>query len=171
MLARYHPGRQASQRHLFIETPIVEKSRRALEYVLTTVFWGLWFYLVMPLLSLALWYAGFYLFTDRMITLGGYQAFADQLLQYTAVVLVMGVMLMLWIIWNLLHYGRHDRRNVKPRPITSFQIGDAMHLDAACVTALQASRHIALHFDDVRCPVIDQVIDGPGAVRCVSKPG
>jgi len=125
----------------------------------------------MPLLSLALWYAGIYLFTDRMITLGGHQAFADQLLQYTAVIFVMGLTLALWVTWNLLHYGRRDRRNVAPRPVTTLQIGDAMHLDPGCVTALQASRAIALHFNDARCPVIDQVIDGPGPVPCAARLG
>ncbi len=171
LLARFHAGQQAGQRHLFIESPVVEKSRRALEYGLTAVFWGLWAYLVMPLLSLMLWYAGIFLFTDRMITLGGYQAFADQLLQYTAVIFVMGLMLALWMTWNLLHYGRHDRRNVAPRPVTTVQIGDAMHLDTDCVTALQASRAIALHFNDARCPVIDEVIDGPGPAPCATRPG
>ena len=171
LLARLHAGQPAGQRHLFIESPIVEKSRRALEYVLTTVFWGMWAYLVIPLLSLALWYAGIYLFTDRMITLGGYEAFASQLLQYTAVILVMGLMLALWVTWNLLHYGRRDRRNVAPRPVTTLQIGDAMHLDTGCVTALQASRAIALHFNDTRCPVIDEVIDGPDSAPCAARPG
>jgi biofilm PGA synthesis N-glycosyltransferase PgaC len=171
LLARFHPGRNANQRHLYIESAIVEKSRRALEYVLTTVFWGVWAYLVMPLLSLALWYGGIYLFTDRMITLGGYQAFADQLLQYTAVVFAMGLVLALWMGWNIVHYGRRDRRTVPPRPVTSLQIGDVMRLDPACIAALQSSRAIALHFNEARCPVIDRVVDGPESLRCLGKNG
>ena len=165
LLAQLH----VSQRHLFIDSPIVENSRRTLEYVLTVVFWGVWAYLVMPLLSLALWYGGIYLFTDRMVTLGGYQAFADQLLQYTAVILAMGVALLLWVAWNFFHYGRHDRRNVIPRQVTTLQIGETMHLETRCVSALQESRAIALHFDESRLPVIERMSGGPPAACGTGK--
>lgn len=123
----------------------------------------------MPLLSLALWYGGIYLFTDRMITLGGYQAFADQLLQYTAAVLAMGIALLLWVAWNFFHYGRHDRRNVIPKQVTTPQVGETMHLDPRCVSALQESRAIALHFDESRLPVIERMSGGPPAACGTGK--
>ena len=150
--------RTRDHRHLFVEESWVAHSRRLTEITLTMFFWGLWIYLVLPLVSLMLWFAGIYLFVDRMITLGGYRAFADQLGNYATAVLLMWSLLTLWVVWNLMRYGgRHERRNVKPPHVSDKQMADSMGLTTAVVRSLRSKRSVALHFKSENRPAIDSV--------------
>ncbi len=147
----------ANQRHYFLDHPIIVFSRRVAELMITVVFWGLWVYLVTPLLSLMLWFIGIYLFVDRMITLGGYEAFAEQIVNYGSAVFVMWLTLTLWVIWNLRRYGQHNRRTEPPPYVTDDQMAEAMHLPVGTISRAHASRHIHLHFDQHERPVIEKL--------------
>ena len=147
--------RSQEQRHLFIEHPIVVYARRFAELTITAAFWGVWIYLVMPLLSLLLWFAGIYLFVDRMISLGGYRAFSDQLVNYGVTVLVMWSALTLWVVWNVTRYGHRERRSVRPRHVSDKQMAAAMGLSTELVKRLRSERMVALHFESESRPVID----------------
>lgn len=148
----------ANQRHYFLDHPVVVFSRRVAELMLTVVFWGLWAYLVTPLLSLLLWYVGIYLFVDRMITLGGYEAFAEQLVNYGSVVFVMWLLLTLWVTWNMRRYGQNNRRTVPPPHVTRAEMAAAMKLPVETLDQLSASRISYLHFDNRELPVIEKII-------------
>jgi biofilm PGA synthesis N-glycosyltransferase PgaC len=150
----------ANQRHNFLDHPIVVFSRHVMEMLMTFVFWGLWVYLIAPLLSLLLWYIGIYLFVDRMITLGGYEAFAEQLANYSLVIFVMWLFLTLWVIWNLRRYGQHNRRTVLPPHVTKTQMAEAMHLTPESLQRLNASRVTHMHFDAQELPVIERTVPG-----------
>lgn len=150
------PG--ANQRHNFLDHPIMVFSRRVAELVITVVFWGLWAYLVTPLLSLLLWYIGISLFVDRMITLGGYEAFAGQLVNYGSVVFVMWLTLTLWVVWNLKRYGRRNRRTVPPLPVTRAEMAEAMKLTPETLRRLNTSRVSYLHFNNRELPVIEKIV-------------
>lgn len=146
-----------NQRHYFLDHPIIVFSRRVAELMITVLFWGLWVYLVTPLLSLALWFIGIYLFVDRMITLGGYEAFAEQLVNYGSAVFVMWLVLTLWVIWNLRRYGQHNRRTEPTPHVTDDQIAEIMRLPVETISRAHASRHIHLHFDRHERPVIEKL--------------
>ncbi|GAB4507031.1 MAG: hypothetical protein Tsb0026_00820 [Sulfuricaulis sp.] len=148
----------ANQRHYFLDHPIVVFSRHVMEVLMTFVFWGLWVYLVAPLLSLLLWYIGIYLFVDRMITLGGYEAFAEQLINYGAAVFVMWLLLTLWVLWNLRRYGQRNRRTVPPPHVTHAQMAESLHLSSESLRRLNASRVIHMHFDGQEYPVIEKTV-------------
>lgn len=150
----------ANQRHYFLDHPIMVFSRRVAELLITVIFWGLWAYLVTPLLSLVLWYIGFTLFVDRMITLGGYENFAVQMFNYGAAVFVMWLLLTLWVMWNLHRYGQNNRRTVPPSHVTKAQIAEAMHLPLEVIRRLNASRVTHLHFDSKERPVIEKTVPG-----------
>ncbi len=164
LLLWVRPRRGVEHRHMFVENAVIAGSRRAIELVLTMVFWGLWAYLVAPMLSLLLWFAGIYLFTDRMITLGGYEAFARQLGTYTAAVIGMCAVLLGWVLWNQRRYGgQRNRRTVHPPHLSESEVSRAMVLTMDCVGALRRSQTVALHFDEAGHPVIDQLSADPGA--------
>ena len=152
----------ANQRHFFLDHPIVVFARRVATLMITVVFWGLWVYLVTPLLSLLLWYAGIYLFVDRMITLGGYQAFSEQLFNYSAAVFAMWLSLTLWVLWNLRRYGQHNRRTVPPPHVSKTQMSEAMHVAGDVMRRVHASRQIYLHFDGHERPVIEKLLPESG---------
>jgi|GEM_PF-9733 len=144
--------RQYFQQRSELGTP-----RGATELAMTMVFWGLWLYFIMPLISLMLWVGGVYLFTERMITMGGYQAFGDQLINYTVAILAMGLMLGLWVLWNQRRYGRHDKRNVIPKHVSETQVGEAAGLGQKDVDELRNARAIYMHYDGTQ-PVVEKKI-------------
>lgn len=123
--------------------------------LVTIAFWGLWTYFVMPLVSLLLWFLGIYLFVDRMISMGGYRAFADELVNYSTVVFVMWLLLSLWVLWNQIRYGRNERRTVRPPRLSEARLGKAMGMSADEVVALQAKKEIALHFESESRPAVE----------------
>lgn len=150
----------ANQRHYFLEHPIMLFSRRVAELTVTVIFWGLWIYLITPLLSLLLWYIGISLFVDRMVTLGGYEAFARQMVNYGSVVVVMWLLLTLWVVWNLHRYGQRNRRMALPPHVTKAQMAEAMHLTQESIRRLNASRITYMHFDGQERPVIEKTVPG-----------
>ncbi|MHB8741941.1 MAG: poly-beta-1,6-N-acetyl-D-glucosamine biosynthesis protein PgaD [Sulfuricaulis sp.] len=145
-----------NQRHIFHDNPIVVFSRHATELLVTMIFWGLWIYLITPLISLLLWFAGIYLFVNRMVTLGGYQAFAQQLVKYGSIVFGMWVALSLWVLWNLRRYGKRNRRIELPPHVTDLQLAEAMYLSVETISRLHSARQIYLYFDSNERPVIEK---------------
>ena len=129
--------------------------RGATELAMTMVFWGLWLYFIMPLVSLILWAGGVYFFTDRMITMGGYQSFSDQLVNYTIAILAMALALTLWVIWNQRRYGRHDKRNMIPKHVSETQVGEATGLGQKDMDGLRSARAIFMHYDGIH-PVVEK---------------
>lgn len=125
------------------------------ELILTVVFCGFWAYLIAPLLSLLLWFAGIFLFYDRMIAMGGYEIFKRDITNYSLLVVAMMVCLAAWIYWNQWRYGRYNRRNIIPKHISSVQTGVYTGLNQESIEMLKGSREITMHFDEQSQPVIE----------------
>lgn len=141
------PKKKQDQRHLFVEHPAIVYARRVAEVTVTFIFWGVWLYLITPLLTLLLWGTGGYLFFDRMVTLGGYRMFSDQLINYSVAVLCMWSALVLWVFWNLTRYGHRERRNARPVGVSDMGMAQAMSLALETVQFLQTQKRVALHFE------------------------
>ncbi len=146
---------EGERRQYFQHRSIVNSPKKATELFVTVLFWGLWSYLITPLVSLVLWSTGIYLFTERMISMGGYQAFSDQLVNYATFIGAMGALLALWVIWNQQRYGRRDKRNVIPDHVSEKQVEEVTGLDQGIVDELRRARRIAMHFRD-DLPVIEK---------------
>lgn len=121
--------------------------RLAAEFAATTIFWGVWLYVIMPLVSLLLWLAGVQVFVEQMITLGGYEAFLEKLTTYGLVVLAIMLATFAWVTWNLRHYGRHNVRTHEIAPVTLAETADAAGLEATAVEQLQRTPRMTLAFD------------------------
>ncbi len=76
--------------------------------LITVMFWVLFFFFMRPLIGMVGWYFGFQLFTDIMIAQGGYEALLELLGWYVAVIVIMGLVLEGWALYNLFRYGRHE---------------------------------------------------------------
>lgn len=122
--------------------------RMALEVTVTSVFWGLWFYLVMPLVSALLWLAGVQVFVEQMIERGGYETLLDKLSAYGGVVLAMLLAITLWIAWNKRHYGSHNTRTHALAAVTLMEEGAAAGVEPARLGQLQDSRRLVVRFDE-----------------------
>ncbi len=122
--------------------------RFAAEVVATTVFWGLWAYVITPLVSLLLWFAGVQVFVEQMITLGGYQIFFERLMTYGLVVLVIMLTTFAWVTWNLRRYGARNTRTRERPAVTLKETAAVAGLDEGDVRRLQKARRVMVDFDD-----------------------
>ena len=128
--------------------------RRAIEYTVTTFFWLAWLYLIMPLLSLLLWALGVQLFVDEMITRGGFEALIGELAHYSLVILAMLVVTLIWVYWNLRHYGGHEQRTQQPVSVSLAEIATTSGLSESTILDIRANRRMRITFDDDDHPVI-----------------
>lgn len=149
--------KRAERRLYFRQRPDVVYARRITEVIVTFLFWGLWVYLITPLLSVLLWFVGVYFFYDRMIAMGGYEAFTRGLVNYGVAVLAMWLLLTLWILWNDLYYGRHERRRETRQPVYWARNARHMELSPRAATRLRSSKQVALRFDENDHPVIERL--------------
>jgi poly-beta-1,6-N-acetyl-D-glucosamine biosynthesis protein PgaD len=122
--------------------------------VLTVVFWAVWIYLVLPLVSLLLWAAGVELLV-RETTANSYRALADTLVGYSSVLLVLVGLLSLWIVWNVRRYGgAHDRRLVKAEEVTDLEVWKQFRLDDSIGESLREERYLCVDLDAEGCVVV-----------------
>jgi poly-beta-1,6-N-acetyl-D-glucosamine biosynthesis protein PgaD len=122
--------------------------------LLTVLFWGLWLYLVLPLVSLLLWALGLRLFV-RELTRGSYEGLLTSLIAYSSVLLVFVGLLALWIAWNVVRYGgRNDRRSRKREEVTDREIQEAFRLDDSLLSTLRDERVVRLDLDAEDCVVM-----------------
>jgi biofilm PGA synthesis protein PgaD len=128
--------------------------QRAAEFTLTTLFWLAWLYLIMPLVSLLLWMLGVELFMEVMITRGGYQALLEELVHYSLVILGMLAVTLIWVNWNLRHYGRHNKRTLQPQPVSIRELAVHSGLSTRKITAMQTARQLLVTFDASDHPVL-----------------
>lgn len=147
--------KETEQRSYFWK--IIPRPEKMLEAVLMFVSWGLWAYLITPLLSLVLWYAGVALFADRMMTPTSLEAVVNAY-GYGVAIVTMWLCLALWITWNQTRYGRRNRRSGGPSAITAEQSGAFFGLSIAEVNHMRNERQVALHLDQHDHPVIETAV-------------
>ena len=81
------------------------------ERILTLLFWGFWFYLWLPLISVIAWLLGFQILYLHIMELGGLDEFFVQLNIFSIGIFAASGILALWSFYNLKRYGAYNRRN------------------------------------------------------------
>jgi len=116
--------------------------------ILTAVFWAVWIYLVLPLVSLVLWASGVELFM-RETSADSYRVLAHTLIAYSSTLLVLVGLLALWIVWNVARYGgTHDRRRVKAHQVADRVVWQRFRLDDALGQSLREARSVRVEVDE-----------------------
>jgi poly-beta-1,6-N-acetyl-D-glucosamine biosynthesis protein PgaD len=114
--------------------------------LLTVVFWGVWLYLVLPLVSLLLWALGLRFLVEQ-IRLGGYEGLLGSLINYGVVLFVLVSVLAMWIAWNVVRYGgSHDRRTVKRAEVPDWVVRGKFSVDDSLLSVLRAERLVRVDF-------------------------
>lgn len=100
---------------LIIERPDLQSwQQRFVSRTLTLVFWGVWVYLWLPVITLVGWLAGLQRFHFHMIVLEGYQGFLGLLAIYAVIILAMAGTLIGWAKYNHLRFRGVERRRARP---------------------------------------------------------
>lgn len=134
---------------LVIEMPDLQTIRqRYASNVITFIFWVLWFYLWLPLISLVAWVLGIDLFYDRMVVRGGYDAFVEMLPVYALIVVLIGALLIIWGVYNMQRFRGKERRT-HAHPVTISTIANYFIVDPARLVEWQQAKNLVIHIDEL----------------------
>ncbi len=138
---------------LIIEIPNMQSIRRKYSYAtLTFVFWTIYIYLWLPLLSLLAWGMGFKFFYEHMITLGGYVGLMHSAAVYTFVIFIISSIFILWAQINLYRFEGIDRRSTI-NPILVKDQADYYSLTEQQAHNWQEAKNLVIHHNDDGYPV------------------
>jgi poly-beta-1,6-N-acetyl-D-glucosamine biosynthesis protein PgaD len=116
--------------------------------LITVLFWVLFFFFMRPLLGMVGWFFGLQLFTEIMLVKGGYHSLLELLGWYFVIIIVMSVVVKCWSLYNLIRYGRHEKRLRQPTPVTVENQARHFEVDPGLLEQWQAARRITLEHDD-----------------------
>ena len=136
-------------RPLIIERPQKQtRSQRWGYRAITVLFWALFAYFIRPVLTLAAWLLGYYRFQEIMIGAHGWEELVRLLLVYSAVILTMTLVLIGWSLYNLVRFGRHEKRVTPPARIPTEVLAEHFGVSAEQVRHWQNARRLVIHYND-----------------------
>lgn len=115
--------------------------------LITVLFWVLFFFFMRPLIGIVGWFFGVQLFTDIMIERGGYHALFDLLTWYAGIVVLIGLVLEGWSLYNLYRYGRNEKRKHQPQSVKGSEMAVYFQVDPDWLGELQAAKQVTLEHD------------------------
>ena len=135
-------------RPLLIERPERQSVTQRWGYsLLTLAFWGVFIYFLRPVLTLAVWVIGYWRFHDVMIESHGIEHLASLLLIYLLIILGMSLSLVGWGFYNLMRYGRHEKRITQPESSTPEMLAEYFMVEPDDVRTWQDTKCLVIHFD------------------------
>jgi len=141
------PITYSTLKHSSLKSPLIERpdlqsvQQRTLYGGLTLAFWGLWFYLWLPLIALLAWLLGLQQAYKYMVVLDGYQAVIRLMGVYGLVILLLGGSLVLWAVYNIIRF-RGVQRRTEAKPVTPQEIGLYFEQDPSAVASWQTERSL-----------------------------
>jgi len=131
-----------------IDTPDLQSLRlRYTSTLLTLIFWVIWFYLWIPIITLVGWWFQVQVFEHTMITMGGFQSFLDELPAFASYILILVLSLALWSAYNYFRFKGLERR--KPlSPATRMDILKKFQIDDKDLDILRQSQIVSVTFDE-----------------------
>jgi biofilm PGA synthesis protein PgaD len=137
------------------------------ERILTLIFWGFWFYLWLPLISVVAWLLGFRILYSHIIELGGLDEFLVQINIFSSGIFAASGILALWSFYNLKRYGAYNRRN---KVYYTDLHGLASHLSIAATELKTIQQAKTLHFSFNKQGEISTIETPVCSIPIVEKP-
>ena len=132
---------------LIIDRPDLQDwQQKAVYGALTAVFWAIWVFLWLPLITLAGWLFFGYRFQIEMFQFNGYERFVNVLVVYAIVIGVMTGGLMLWALYNNIRFRGVDRRKLTAAP-SNTEMGTWAKHPATLLTQWQECSVVTVHHD------------------------
>lgn len=115
--------------------------RKITELSFTSLMWGLWLYLFLPLLNLVLWVLGIRYFYVEVFELAGYKGLINILLNAGWVILFVFLILRFWGIYNYHRFGKRERRKGFP-PATLEKLAENFQISPEQIQHIQSSKEV-----------------------------
>jgi biofilm PGA synthesis protein PgaD len=133
---------------LIIERPELQSSVQRYGWSsVTFVFWVLYVYLWLPLLTLAAWWIGAKLFDYHMIQLQGYAGLIDKLSLYSSIIVIISVILIGWAEINRMRFKGQLRR-MDVLDVTVGEVARKYNLQEQHLAELRQKKSMKVHFSD-----------------------
>jgi biofilm PGA synthesis protein PgaD len=131
--------------NLIIETPQLQNLRQRYGFaMLTLIFWVIWLYMWLPLISLVAWVFGMELFYYHMIELGGYVGFLQLLGWYAVIILLIATVFGAWMLVNIFRFrGKEKRGHIEH--VNDEQVAAYFGVDAEYLSGFTNTRSIIVH--------------------------
>ena len=131
---------------LIINRPeALKKTRRRIEFSLTTIGWAVWLFICRPLLILLLWFLSFRVFFRHMIDLGGLAGLQQLKIFYISIIVLIVFIVRGWNLYNKARYGKKTRRKFV-RGISDKRLEDYFKLPQGSASRLQGMKEIKVEF-------------------------
>jgi biofilm PGA synthesis protein PgaD len=132
---------------LVIENPSLQSQWQRLSSTLFTfIFWLLWFYLWIPILTFIAWVVSIDMVYLQMYKLGGLRDVANDLVFIISGVVALGGTLIIWASYNYIRFKGEDRRKASA-PVNNDQLADAFDVDVTMLPHWQVSKALSIEFD------------------------
>lgn len=135
-------------RDLIINSPSLQTLRQRYSSVLITlVFWVIWFFLWIPIITAVAWYLGFDVMYFEMFEMSGYKEVIRSFINFLIVVAILGGSLAVWATYNYLRFRGKDRRSAI-KVVTPADISNYLNVDEDELKKYQHDRFVSVDFDD-----------------------
>ena len=134
-------------KRIIINRPELQSSlQRITTRGITFIFWVIWIYLWLPLISLVAWWVGIQLFREHMLDNNGYRALLTDMHQYALTIALIAVVLIGWARYNLLRFRDKDNRKTSKHVDLAIQ---AQHfkIEAQQLRHWQDAKRLVIHHD------------------------
>lgn len=115
--------------------------------VITLMFWFLYIYLWLPLISLGAWWLGYSFFEQNMITIGGLVGFEKLIGLYLGVIIVLGSCLVLWAKLQQFRFqGKDKRKRNNVKNVSNQDLATYFNVPKTLIEQMQLSKIVTVHF-------------------------
>lgn len=133
---------------LIISVPKLQSLRkRFASALLTLIFWAIWLYLWIPLITLIGWLLGFDSVYFQMIELKGLNTLVDRLGLFAAAIALLALTLGSWALYNFLRFRGADYRKPFP-PVSDQELSAFFKVEKKKLLNAKNSRFITVRFTD-----------------------
>ena len=114
---------------------------------ITFIFWLLYIYLWLPLITLVAWWIGAKLFNLHIIQLNGYTSLLEKLGLYSAIIFIISAILIGWAKIEHLRFKDKPRRKGSVA-VTDKEIAKKYNLQESQLAHLRLEKSVIVHFSD-----------------------
>jgi biofilm PGA synthesis protein PgaD len=133
---------------LIIERPELQSNAQRYGWSsITFIFWVLYIYLWLPLITLVAWWIGAKLFNVHFIQLSGYTGLIEKLGLYAAIILVISVILIGWAKIEHLRFKDKPRRKGNTA-VTVAEVAHKYSIEESQLIQLRQEKSVVVHFSD-----------------------
>ncbi|RJR19812.1 MAG: poly-beta-1,6-N-acetyl-D-glucosamine biosynthesis protein PgaD [Nitrospiraceae bacterium] len=115
--------------------------RNITELTFTGFVWGIWAYLLLPLVNIIMWIVGLRIIERSVVEELGYAEMLDLIGKMGWIILVVFLILRLWGLYNYKRFGKRSRRK-SSSPVTTEQLAAHFNIPAEQVVSMRSQKEI-----------------------------